>query len=155
MQVQYVVGLCCLRRNADAVDVTVGDMVLDSASEKERDVDVTVTLQDGPGVLRAFKAWEVKRERGPLDVADVEQLCTKLKDMPAVTHPAIVSASGYTDGAVKKAAEALDSQYSAPALSSKRNASSSLVKGLKRHRGIQFRPDLMNRPGAIFHCRIR
>ena len=29
MLVQYLVGLCCLRNDPDAVDVTVGDLVLD------------------------------------------------------------------------------------------------------------------------------
>ena len=104
MQIQYIVGLCCLRRNPDAVEITIGDMVMDSAAEKARDVDITVTLQDEPGIVRAFKAYEVKRETPPLDVVAVEQLCAKFGDMPSVTHPAIVSASGYTAPAIKKAA---------------------------------------------------
>jgi hypothetical protein len=103
MLVQYVVGLCCLRRNPDAVDITVGDLVLDEAAEKRRDVDITVTLHEEDGTVRAFKAYEVKREGKPLDVATVEQLCIKLGDMPAVTHRAIVSASGFTSGAIAKA----------------------------------------------------
>jgi hypothetical protein len=103
MLVQYVIGLCCLRRNPDAVDVTVGDLVLDVAAKKRRDVDVTVTLKEADGTVRAFKAYEVKREGEPLDVATVEQLCIKLRDMPAVTHRAIVSASDFTGGAIAKA----------------------------------------------------
>jgi len=103
MLVQYVVGLCCLRRNPDAVDVTVGDRVLDIAAKKQRDVDITVTLHEADGTVRAFKAYEVKREGEPLDVTTVEQLCIKLRDMPAVTHRAIVSASAFTDGAIAKA----------------------------------------------------
>ena len=103
MQVQYVVGLCCLRRNPDTVDITVGDLVQDAAAEEPRDVDITVTLHEADGTLRAFKAYEVKRKGKPLDVASVEQLCVKLKNMPAVTHRAIVSASGYTRGAIAKA----------------------------------------------------
>ena len=104
MLVQYLVGLCCLRWDPDTIDVILGDMVLDSAAGKERDVDVTVTIAESPGVIRAFKAYEVKREENALDVADVEQLCQKLRDMPKVTHRAIVSASGFTDGALRKAA---------------------------------------------------
>jgi hypothetical protein len=50
------------------------------------------------------KAYEVKREGERLDVAAVEQLCIKLRDMPTVTHRSIVSASGFTDGAIAKAA---------------------------------------------------
>jgi hypothetical protein len=104
MLVQYLVGLCCLRWDPDAVDVTVGDMVLDAAAEKERDVDVTVTVAEAGRMTHAFKAYEVKREGTPLDVTEVEQLCLKLLDMPTITHRAIVSASGFTTGAQTKAA---------------------------------------------------
>lgn len=104
MLVQYVVGLCCLRRDPNAVDVTIGDMVLDPAAGKERDVDVTVTIVDSPSDTTAFKAYEVKRESTPLDVGEVEGLCLKLIDMPRITHKAIVSSSGFTDGAKAKAA---------------------------------------------------
>lgn len=103
MLVQYLVGLCCLRWDPNAVDITIGDMVYDPAAEKERDVDVTVTIAESGSVTHVFKAYEVKREGAPLDVADVEQLCLKLLDMPSVTHRAIVSASGFTAGAQKKA----------------------------------------------------
>ena len=44
MLLQYLVGLCCLRWDPGAVDVTIGDMVLDTAAGKERDVDVTAPL---------------------------------------------------------------------------------------------------------------
>lgn len=103
MLVQYLVALCCLRRNPNAVDITIGDMVLDESINKQRDVDVTVTLEEAPSVTRAFKAFEVKKENAPLDVADVEQLCMKFHDMPSVTHKAIVSSSGFTSPARKKA----------------------------------------------------
>ncbi|MCH7272600.1 hypothetical protein MMZ06_22475 [Burkholderia gladioli] len=103
MLVQYVVGLCCLRQDPDAVDVIIGDMVYDEAAEKERDVDVTITVADSEGGLTAFKAAEVKHEGSPLDVATVEQLIAKLADMPKITHKAIFSTSGYTEAACKKA----------------------------------------------------
>jgi hypothetical protein len=103
MLVQYVVGLCCLRANPDAVDVTVGDLVLDSAAQKRRDVDVTVTLENPDQSVSAFKAYEVKDERKAIDVATVEQLCIKLNDMKNVTHRYIVSTSNFTDGAINKA----------------------------------------------------
>lgn len=103
MLVQYLVALCCLRANPDAIDVVVGDMVPDAAAEKDRDVDVTVTIRDSDGTTSAFKAFEVKREGARLDVIAVEQMCLKLNDMPSITHRAIVSASGYTAPAVKKA----------------------------------------------------
>jgi len=103
MMVQYLVGLCCLRHDPDAVEVTIGDMVLDEAAGKERDVDVTVTITDSNSDVSAFKASEVKHEGKPLDVVAVEQLILKLADMPTVTHRAIFSTSGYTDGAQAKA----------------------------------------------------
>ena len=103
MLVQYLVGLCCVRVHADSVDVTLGDMVLDPAADKKRDVDVTVTMREPDGGVTAFKAYEVKKESAPLDVSTVEQLCAKLNDMPSVTHRAIVSASGFSDGAIRKA----------------------------------------------------
>ncbi|WNL41420.1 restriction endonuclease [Halomonas sp. PAMB 3264] len=78
-------------------------MVLDEAAGKERDVDVTVTVTDSNGEVSAFKASEVKHEGKPLDVVAVEQLILKLADMPRVTHKAIFSTSGYTDGAQAKA----------------------------------------------------
>jgi hypothetical protein len=104
MLVQYLIGLCCLKWHPDAVNVTVGDRVLDPAAKKQRDVDVTVTISESGNVTRAFKAYEVKHESEPLDVADTEQLCLKLLDMPSVTHRAIVSASGFTSSAQSKAA---------------------------------------------------
>lgn len=103
MMVQYLVGLCCLRHDPDAIDVTIGDMVIDSAAGKARDVDVTVTLTGDDGEITAFKASEVKHEGKALDVAAVEQLILKLSDMPKITHKAIFSTSGYTDGACSKA----------------------------------------------------
>jgi hypothetical protein len=79
-------------------------MVFDTAAGKERDVDVTVTVEEEANVTRAFKAYEVKHEGVSLDVAAIEQLCLKLLDMPSVTHRAIVSSSGFTAGAKTKAA---------------------------------------------------
>lgn len=106
MLVQYLVGLCALKWNANAVnvdvDVTLGDMVPDEASGTKRDVDVTVTA-DTPDGVYAFKGYEVKHLSSRLDVADVEALAVKLKDMPSVTHRAIVSTSGFTGPAIKKA----------------------------------------------------
>lgn len=103
MLVQYLVGLCCLRWSPDAVEVKLGDMVYDKAAKKARDVDVTVRVETGDDGTYAFMAYEVKREQGPLDVAAVEQLATKLRDMKTVTHRAVVSASGFTAAARSKA----------------------------------------------------
>lgn len=104
MLVQYLVGLCALKWDSSAVnvEVTLGDMVKDIAAQKTRDVDVTVTV-DTPDGLYAFKGFEVKHWSSPLDVSDVEALVAKFNDMPSVTHRAIVSSSGFSDGAVAKA----------------------------------------------------
>ena len=104
MLVQYLVGLCCLRHDQNAIDITIGDMVMDEAAGKERDVDITVTITGDDGEITAFKASEVKHEGKPLDVVVVEQLILKLADMSKVTHKAIFSTSGYTNGARSKAA---------------------------------------------------
>ena len=61
MMVQYLVGLCCLRHDPDAVEITLGDMVYDHVAEKDRDVDITITFKDG-NEITAFKAAEVKKE---------------------------------------------------------------------------------------------
>ena len=103
MMVQYLVGLCCLQHDPEAINIILGDMVYDSAANKKRDVDVTITINDASGIIAAFKAAEVKAEGKPLDVADVEQLCMKFSDMPDITHKSIFSSSGYTDGAQNKA----------------------------------------------------
>jgi hypothetical protein len=103
MLVQYLVGLCCLRGNPDAVQVELGDLVLDDVLGKKRDVDVTVTVRDESGETWSFKAFEVKDEKSPLDVTIVEQLCGKLNDMSSITHRAIVSSSGFSDSAKRKA----------------------------------------------------
>lgn len=103
MLVQYLVGLCCLRGNPDAVQVELGDLVLDDTVGKTRDVDVTVTTPGENGEIWAFKAFEVKDEKSALDVSIVEQLCAKLTDMSSVTHRAIVSSSGFSDSAIRKA----------------------------------------------------
>ncbi len=104
MMVQYLVGLCCLHHDPDAVEITIGDMVYDQAAEKVRDVDVTITFKNQDGSITAFKAAEVKKESTPLDVTTVEQLCLKYMDMPQITYRSIFSTSGYTEAAKKKAA---------------------------------------------------
>lgn len=103
MMIQYLVGLCCLQHNPDAVEITVGDMVYDPAAEKERDVDITIILKGQDGTISAFKAAEVKKESKPLDVVTIEQLCMKFEDIPQITHKAIFSTSGYSEAAKKKA----------------------------------------------------
>jgi len=88
----------------DDVGITLGDLVYDEAADERRDVDVTVTYKDEKGLLSAFKGIEVKKIGRKLDVTQVEQLIAKFADMPAINHRAIVSASGFSKPAVRKAA---------------------------------------------------
>lgn len=103
MMIQYLVGLCCLKHDPNAINITLGDMVYDEGAEEKRDVDITVTIEDKSGNFEIFKAAEVKDEQKSLDVATVEQLSKKLEDMPKVTHKSIFSTSGYSKGAISKA----------------------------------------------------
>jgi len=101
--VHYLVGLLTQVSNPENVDIILGDMVHDNIAEKDRDIDITVTYKDANGLISAFNGIEVKRHSRPLDVAHVEQLTAKLNDMPDLSHRGIVSASGYTKPARKKA----------------------------------------------------
>ena len=101
--IHILVGLLTLVTSPDDIEITLGDLVYDVKAAKRRDVDVTITCKDTNGIVSAFKGIEVKKHKNPLDITHVEQLCIKLNDMPAISHKAIVSASGYTKPAHKKA----------------------------------------------------
>ncbi len=101
--IHILVGLLTRVTNPDDIEIMLGDLVYDAKAAKRRDVDVTVTCKDTNGIVSAFKGIEVKKHAHPLDVTHVEQLCIKFNDMPAISHKAIVSASGYTEPARRKA----------------------------------------------------
>jgi hypothetical protein len=103
MLFQYLVGLFTLKHGLGVnYHVTLGDEVPDEASGMRRDVDITVATPDGE--VYEFAGYEVKHWKKKLDVSHVEALAMKLNDMPTVTQRAIVCSSGYTEGAIKKAA---------------------------------------------------
>lgn len=102
--IHYLVGFLTYVSSPDDVQIILGDRVQDSASVKERDVDITVTYKDSDGLISVFQGIEVKSHARPLDVAHVEQLVSKLRDMPDLNRRAIVSASGFTRPAERKAA---------------------------------------------------
>jgi hypothetical protein len=102
--VHYLVGFLTIMSSPGDVDITLGNFVYDEAAEEKRDVDITVTYKDEKGLLSVFRGIEVKRIGRPLDVAQVEQLAAKFRDMPAINHKGIVSASGFSKPAVRKAA---------------------------------------------------
>jgi hypothetical protein len=102
-EVHFLVGLLTLVSRPEGVEIELGSMVYDESAEEERDVDITVRSTNEHGAISAFDGIEVKNHSRPLDVTHVEQLCIKLKDMPDVTHRAIVSASGFFEPAIRKA----------------------------------------------------
>src|SRR6267142_2604419 len=102
--VHYLVGIFSFISGPENVDVELGARVFDVAAEEDRDVDVTVTSKQEDLVIRAASGIEVKKHSRPLTVEHVEQLCLKLNHMPTLNERSIVSASGFTKGAVKKAA---------------------------------------------------
>jgi hypothetical protein len=102
-EVHFLVGLLTMVSRPDGLEIELGSMVYDSSAEEERDVDITVRSVNEQGVISAFDGIEVKNHSRPLDVTHVEQLCIKLRDMPDVTDRAIVSASGFSEPAIRKA----------------------------------------------------
>lgn len=102
IDIHYLVGLLSVVSSPEDVEIELGSLVDDVVAEEARDVDITI-IQRTPDGLRAFQGLEVKDHSRPLDVGHVEQLCAKLRDMPALTERFIVSASGYTGPARRKA----------------------------------------------------
>ena len=102
--VHFLVGLLTTVSRPDAIEVELGSMILDVAADEDRDVDIIVRVTNEDGTISAFEGIEVKDHTRPLDVAHVEQLCIKFNDMPSITKKGIVSASGYTEPAIQKAA---------------------------------------------------
>jgi len=105
IDIHYLFGLLTLVSQPNSVDVELGGMVYDDAAKKKRDVDVVLTYNDVLKGKSVITGIEVKKHGRPLDVEHVEQLIIKLKDMKEIETKKIVSASGYTDGAINKASE--------------------------------------------------
>lgn len=101
--IHYLVGLLTKVTVPDDVDIELGERVYDIAAQKNRDVDITVKHRNKDGTITAFLGLEVKDTSRPLTLEHIEQLCRKFQDMPEITHKAIVSASGYTKSAIRKA----------------------------------------------------
>jgi hypothetical protein len=101
--IHLIIGILCKQTNPENVDVILGDMIYDIAAEKKRDIDVTISYKNIEGEQISFVGIEVKDHTRKLDTIQVEQLCIKFKDMPSIKKGGIVSASGYTRDAIKKA----------------------------------------------------
>ena len=100
--IHLLVGLLTQASSPENVAVELGSLVYDVAAAKLRDVDVTVRCPVNG--IEQLRGLEVKKHAQPLDVTHVEQLLAKLNDMPTLKARQVVSASGYTSGALKKAA---------------------------------------------------
>lgn len=90
VDVHSLVGLLSVPAGPENVEIVLGE-------------EVTITTRDKNGNVTAFHGIEAQEQARPLDVADVEQLCSKFKDVTGSTSHAIVSASGYTKPALRKA----------------------------------------------------
>jgi hypothetical protein len=101
--IHYTVGFLSQAAGPDNVEIELGDFVYDAATRTSRDVDVTITTRNKDGSREAFVGLEVKAHKRRLNSEHVEQLIQKLHDMPDITGKAIVSASGYTKPAIRKA----------------------------------------------------
>lgn len=97
--IHYLVGFLYLASGREDITVVLGEKVPDEASESSRDVDVVIATVASHGLLGV----EVKDESRALDTPLVEGLCQKLNDMPSLSRRAIVSTSGYTAPALRKA----------------------------------------------------
>lgn len=98
--IHYISGFLYVASGGAVESAVLGEKVVDVASGTERDVDIVI--QRAGDV--AFIGVEVKDEGRPLDITVVEQLCAKFGDMPSLTTRAIISTSGYTAPARRKAA---------------------------------------------------
>lgn len=101
--IHLLVGVCSQMSHPSDVSITLGEMVYDEASDRKRDVDVTIKFVTPEGDTGSFIGIEVKDEKRKLGSQQVEQLCMKFRDMPNIKTGGIVSSSGFTGPAIKKA----------------------------------------------------
>lgn len=98
--IHYVSGFLYVASGGAVESAILGERVHDTASNTQRDVDIVIKRAGDV----AFVGVEVKDETRPLDITLVEQLCAKFQDMPTLGTRAIISSSGYTAPARRKAA---------------------------------------------------
>lgn len=98
--IHYVTGFLYVLTRREDIAIVLGEKVFDDASESRRDVDIVIATVGEHGLA----GIEVKDEGRPLHVGLVEGICQKFADMPSITKRGIVSASGYTAPALRKAA---------------------------------------------------
>jgi len=98
--IHYISGFLYVASGGAVESAILGERVHDTASNTQRDVDIVIKRAGDV----AFIGVEVKDETRPLDITLVEQLCAKFEDMPSLGTRAIISSSGYTAPARRKAA---------------------------------------------------
>jgi len=103
VDIHYLVGILSRLTSPKDVEIELGSFVWDTASTTHRDVDITVTARNPDGSVATFKGIEVKAHGRKLGSEVVEQLAQKLNDMTSISHKGIVSASGFTRPAIRKA----------------------------------------------------
>jgi len=97
--IHWITGFLYLVSRREDITVVLGEKVYDEASESDRDVDIAIASAGTVGMIGV----EVKDKGRPLDVGIVEGICQKFADMPTITSRSIVSSSGYTESARRKA----------------------------------------------------
>lgn len=97
--IHYLTAFLYLATHSEDIEIVLGEKVYDVASESSRDVDIVIAASNDHGIIGV----EVKDEGRAMHVGLVEALCQKFADMPSLTERWIVSASGYTEPALRKA----------------------------------------------------
>src|SRR5256885_9074664 len=97
--VHWISGFLYLVARRTDISLVLGEKVFDVASETPRDIDIVIAYSGNVGMV----AVEVKDKARPLDVGIIEAVCQKYEDMPSIVTRCIVSASGYTGSARRKA----------------------------------------------------
>lgn len=101
--VHYLAAVLTQISSPWGVEIMLGERVPDVSTGTSRDVDITMKFQLLDGTQVEMHGIEVKDEKKPLDTQLVEGIIQKLRDMPSLTKQGLVSASGFTAPARKKA----------------------------------------------------
>lgn len=104
--IHYITGFLELIARGSDYEATLGSMIFDVEGETNRDVDIVIKgAKKASGEEVIFAGIEVKDHSRPLDISHIEQLIAKLESMPVLTEKCIISSSGYSDSAIKKASK--------------------------------------------------
>lgn len=99
----YLVGILLSVSQTDGLEIEYGNMLWDDKAEENRDVDVTIRLKGENNQNRLFLGYEAKDHTRKLGTQCIEQLIQKGRDIPELVEMNIVSGSGFTEPAKRKA----------------------------------------------------